>query len=436
MEVQTASPSNEVRLWRGQARLLQDTEKRHHAVVAGNRYGKTHFGAEWVVTRAILNRYSKQILVVAPTHSLLKQVNFPAVLAVLDRARIPYKANLGDLVITLPWGVRLLFLSAETHRRLVGYTAAAYWLDEPGICPEEIERELAKRLSCPNAVVRQGLHTGTPEGINHFAKMFGMGAVTRESPLHSVSETKIVLHGRTYDNPLLDPSYVQELLDAFGWNDNLRRAYIEGEFVPLFENNCFEFLADRDVTDLKADPELGRLTLTFDFNVGLVTWSALQEIKGKHFLVAENERRCRDTDQACDQFIKLLPPQLWAGCEIVVTGDCNGWARDTRSSSNDYDIIKNRLRPLYPRLKIVAPTSNPSVTASIVATNRLLVKEILKVNRQCAGAIESLQTTVFDGKGGIKKPQGDTWTHRSDGLRYYVEEVAPIKSRVNMGITW
>lgn len=423
-------------LWPGQKRLLEDYTKRYHAVVAGNRYGKTVFGARWALTRAILNKDSELGLIVAPKYDLLKQVNVPAFLAALEHSRIPYEVNMSELYVDLPWGQRVLFRSAETWRKIVGYTVAWFWLDEPGLCPEEVNRELTKRLSCPKAHVRQGLYTGTPEGINHYAKMFGPGVVERNGERHSESDNKLVLHGRTYDNPILPPDYVQDLLEAFGWNENLKKSYIDGEFCPLFERNCYELDSTKNLGDYPPNVDNALLDLAFDFNVGLVTWGAFQQAQGKHLLVSENPRHCRDTDQAIDQFESAFPSGKWGYHEITVTGDASGWAKDTRGGVNDYDIILERLRKKYKNVRVVAPRSNPSVTASIVATNRLLVKGLLCFDRRCAKHIESAQTTTFDGKGDISKPSGESWTHAMDDCRYYVDLRAPVRGREGVGLRW
>lgn len=438
MNQQISSNEAEFILWPGQRRLLEDHSKRYHAVVAGNRYGKTVFGARWALTRAILNKDSELGLVVAPKYDLLKQVNLPAFLAALETAGLTdaIEVNMSDLYVDLPWGQRVLFRSAEAWKKIVGYTVAWFWLDEPGLCPEEVNRELTKRLSCPKAIVRQGLYTGTPEGINHYAKMFGCGAVQHDTERHSIAETKLVLHGRTYDNPVLPPEYVQDLLDAFGWNENLRKAYIEGEFVPLFERNCYELDANRHIGDYPPLPDVPHIDLGFDFNVGMVTWGAYQRVEGKHRLCAENPRYCRDTDQAIDQFIDVFKPAIYSEHEITVTGDASGWAKDTRGGFNDYDIILERLRKRYRNVRVVAPRSNPSVTASIVAVNRLLAKGLLCLDRRCTKHIESAQTTTFDGKGDISKPSGDTWTHPMDGCRYYVDLRAPVRGREGVGLRW
>ena len=438
MNPNPSSNEAEFVLWPGQQRLLEDYTKRYHAVVAGNRYGKTVFGARWALTRAILNKDSELGLIVAPKYDLLKQVNLPAFLAALEHARIPYEVNMSELYVDLPWGQRVLFRSAETWRRIVGYTVAWFWLDEPGICPEEVNTELVKRLSCPKAHVRQGLYTGTPEGLNHYAKMFGPMAVERDGERHSAGEGKLVLHGRTYDNPVLPKEYVDDLLEAFGWNENLRKAYIEGEFVPLFERNCYEFDSVRNIGDYPPNPEIPHIDLSFDFNVGMVSWGGYQRREGKHLLVAENPQSCRDTDQACDHFITAFNPALYSEHELTITGDASGWARDTRGGVNDYDIILERLRRHYRNVRVVAPRSNPSVTASIIATNRLLVKGLLCFDRRCPRHVESAQTTTFDGKGGISKPSGsaDTWTHPMDDCRYYVDLRAPARGREGVGLRW
>ena len=441
-EPQQSPPQVEITLWPGQARLIQDRDHFEHGLVSGVGYGKSTFGPPWFHSRCILNKDSKLSLIVAPKYDLVKTVNLEYYVDFLESVGYEnerhFTVNKSELSLTYFFGHKILFRSAETWKRLVAYNASHFWIDEAGLCPPEIRREVVKRTRCPKAQVRQGLYTGTPEGINWYSQLFSPGELVRTGRF-SESDSKLVLHGVTMDNPTLPPDYFDNLRDAFGWNEALWKAYVLGEFVPLFENNCYDFSATENVTDCRPDPSNRTVFLSWDFNVGQVSWGAFQQARGTHYLVAENRKQCRDTDQACDQFLETFKPDQWDNekigrLDLQITGDSSGWARDTRNRvDNDYAIIKQRLTPHFPRLSLRTPSSNPPVSASILATNRMFARKLLFFDRNCGKHISSAQSTVFDGKGGITKPSGDQVTHPMDDCRYYVNLVAPAIDRTQFG---
>lgn len=420
-------------LWPGQRRLLEDIAHQKHAVVAAAGYGKTYFGARWLDARVRMNPRSRHFMAVAETGDLLKNIilkmflDYYESLGWSEGKEFSVGRERSDMQIRYPNGATIFLRSAQTWKKLgTSYTLAAFWVDEASRQPDGIQQELRRRLRCPDARAVQELYTGYGEGLGWYYQEFGSHRVTREGR-HSLGTDRLVLHGRTKDNPLLPLAYLKTLEEDYAHDRNAYSIYVLGEFAALLENGAFEF-SSANLDETKA--EVGApLFLTWDFNIGQVSWGALQ-VKGvTAHLVDENPRRCRDTDQACDQFIAQFPPDVWRGNSILTVGDASGFGTHTSSTSCDYDIIKDRLRPLYPRFELHAKRFNPSVAPSIVATNRLFVKRLLYFSKSCSKHIESAQTTRYDGAGKIEKPSGDAWTHPMDDIRYFVEHWSPVKSR-------
>jgi len=421
----------EVILWQGQERLLKDTSHYFHGVVGAVGYGKTEFGTKWFWLRRQLNRKSHHSLVVAPKNDLLINVNAEAISEYLDT--LGYKRNTHYRFVRDPsnmrfewfWGGVTLLRSAETWRRIVGYSTSDVWIDEAGLCPKEVLTECVKRNRCPQAKHLQILLTGCGEGwlYEWLEEIYDEGAKFSED------EKRLVLHGSAYENKLLPQQYIDQLEDQFAGNEASQIVYIHGGLASIASGNVYSYIAKKDRGPYNPNRENMTLHLTWDFNVGLTGWTAIQQEQGEHRCVAEAPD-CRGTDEACLAFIDAFPPSEWRHHTILVHGDANGWHSDTRTAGNDYVIIEQVLQDHYPRLKVVAGRYNPHVTTRITAVNRGFNKNLLKIGENCPTLANSLAKTRYDDRyGGLHKPAGEAITHRADGLGYYVMDEMPVLDR-------
>lgn len=451
-------------LWDGQERLLKnETQGADHVVVAGNYYGKTTFGATWFTDRLFKNLNSDFSLITAPKEDLLKKGAMLRCIQYWDSLGLRRSGPFADYKIVgnppdIKWrlggsrkGEGHTTMCRSVHRSAVGTLVAVdvshAWMDEPGLSPLQAHIEVTKRVRCQNAVLRQKLYTGTPEGVNWFGEMisdpdlqeeghFLAGPEELEIPRFSVGDKKIVLHGTTYDNPYLPEDYIQGMLRAFGWNPNLKLAYIYGQVVPVYEFRGYDY--DRTKhrkTGLQPFDDGRPLWLGWDFNVtingaGGVSWVTLQEDAGDLYCAAENRGSSRTTWEAVDDFIKQFPTGKWGSTEIIITGDANGWARNSATYNVNYDLIREKLRAAgYRNVTIKAPRGNPSIEFRLTCVNRLFCSdhpETLFIGANCNKLDKSLMQTVINKKGKIVKPQADTHTHPADALGYPVTQLRPI----------
>lgn len=442
--------------WEGQLRLLEDlTDGLELAVVSGNGYGKSHFGAEWHYDRMCLNESSPFSLITANKEDVLKKGPVQRFYDVLQfhglsdkkKAFNDFKIVGKPPDIVFKWGHTVMCRSvhSSTVGSLVGVDVSHSWMDEPGLCPQQASTEVAKRTRCPKAACCQRLYTGTPEGVGWFSEKFG--DLTPEGireiegykiPLHSTGDKKLVLHGTTYENRVLRREYVESLIREFAWNKNLFLAYILGQFVPIYDFRGYDFDRSKHGSELLPIFEDRPLYLTWDFNVtqgrvGGVAWVTMQEQRQDLFVNAENKGASRTTLEAVAGFIKQFPVHTWGHREIIVTGDCNGDSRDTRGYGTDYDIIRQELAKAgYRNVKMQYPTSNPSVSLRVACVNRLFsdtYEAALRVSTVCNRLQNSLMQTTIDDKGQIKKPPGQTHTDFADACGYGAVKLRPIRDR-------
>jgi hypothetical protein len=360
---------------------------------------------------------------------------------------VHYSVNLSDLVVRHFFGHTVYFKTAEAWKTFVGANLSHYTFDEPGRAPEEAHREVNERLRCPKAKVpHQALYVGTPQGRTFYMDVFSgaefediapkLRVGDREYHILEEAKNKLVLHSPTFWNNHLSESFLESLLDVYGHSQQLIDAHIFGQFVALFENNAYEFDESKHVRPCEPDPKNPTIYMGWDFNVGQMAWTAGQLSRGSMWWVRETPAKCTNTDTACQSFVEQFPPSQYGNHEVIVYGDASGWHRDTRGYANDYDIILYKLRAHYPRIRILAPNHNPSVSHRILCVNRALGHNYMYFSPEVRYTIKSMNETAYDGKGGILKPSGDTITHRSDGVGYVTVELFPVIEPTYSGVTW
>jgi hypothetical protein len=434
--------STDCTVHRGFGRLMTDFSTRFHAVVSGIGWGKTHHGPPWCeIRRNGPNQDCKLSLILAPTHALLKNRcfeeyrDFLSVCGLIEGSRGDYSYNRSAPSLTFhDTGQVVLGVTGAKPENLVAYNAGHIWSDEPATQPHETFRRANQRLRDPLARALQMLLTGTGEGFNWYYEEFGPQKCPIEEMdgLYSSGTRRLVLHGSTYDNPYLLQSFTDTLKEEFGFDAAYYDNYILGKWVNLAKNQFyFSFLESKHVGDYPLDRNNKRLVLTWDANVGKMTWVAMQkgfkDGKEAWFARVENGSNGRNYQDACQQFILKFPPAEFKDWHIAVYGDAVLTHRSEHSYQTGVDIIKEMLRPHYPRLSTHVPIANPFVEERSRRTNSLLANGGLYFDRSCRKVIESAKAAETDGKGGIKKPKDDDHTHAMEAVDMAMIVLEPLK---------
>lgn len=169
---------------------------RHVALIAGRGAGKTWAGAYRLLLRATT---PGQYAVVAPTYTMLEDIDWPATRAVAQAMRLDLHEQPGRMMMTLGRS-EIRFRSADRPDRLRGLHLHGAWLDEAAQIDEEVLHVLRPAL-------RGGSHpwlavTTTPKGTAHWTyRLFGP---------QTQPDTEVI-HATTRDNPLLAEAVRQSL---------------------------------------------------------------------------------------------------------------------------------------------------------------------------------------------------------------------------------
>jgi hypothetical protein len=372
----------------------------------------------------------------------------------LEDAQFHVKPLRSSLLFSWEGGGDWLVKSAKT--RLVGANMAWVGADEPGLNAYKAYKDMVARLRHPAARLRQLVLGGTPEGLNWLAELFG----AEKSKLYFVYTLD------TRNNRELmaaHPEYVQDILRTS--TEQEAAAYVGGEFRTL--SGVLVYVTfDRAMhyrPDITPDPNLP-LAITFDFNVDPMSCVIGQAKAGPygreaHVLdgIIQNNSW---TPQVCEEIIRRYGREAatrafgfrgsrgWPG-GAVVYGDATGGSRTPNSNKTNYDWIKELLGPEFPSFRIhesVTRRTNPAEVARTDAVNVLLRNAlgqvrlfIRKREHPIFGVqqdpvyplIRSLEQTIkAPGTDYIHKPAGETHTHPSDALGYWIAAEWPVEKPI------
>lgn len=210
-----------------QDQFVRSTEQ-FPALVMGQGGGKTVGGAiKLIVNHAAFPGVDS--LVIEPTFSNLRQIAIPTLVEWLDRAGIPHRVNLSDMLIYTPdLGNKMLLHSGSAAERITGFEVGRTWIDEPSRIPDY---EIPQRNTWKNALARTrdsrvpaplryvGI-TGTHEGMGTW--------VYRDWESKHKKRGHVVYRGSTLQNPG-QLEYARMLFEEYG--EELARQYIGGYAV-------------------------------------------------------------------------------------------------------------------------------------------------------------------------------------------------------------
>jgi len=319
--------------------------------------------------------------------------------------------------------------------RMIAVTAAWACLDEAALMSEEAYRKITERVRDRRARHPFVAAATTPEGFNWVYDKWVVEPRKRAASASvagdNVNEQFRYVRGRTEDNPNLDSGYIQSLRQQY--DAHLVEAYLNGEFVPMFEGLCFRF-SERDHVSADAvyDKALP-ICMAWDFNVNPMSVTLNHWHAGRAWTFDEIVLKTSHTDEVCEVFLEHYGDHVGG---VRIYGDASGRARSTKARMTDYDIIKDRLGDMR-GFQEHFPVQNPAQRESINTLNALLKNGLgdiaYAIHPNCVETIRSLTTTIYDETtGGIFKGNG-AYEHLTDGLRYFAWSVAPIEQSLRRG---
>ena len=159
-------------------------------------------------------------LILYPTYSLAEEVFVQPFIELLEKCKIPYDYNIASHKFRTIFGNIKIYVTNQANK-IVGSSYTWAGVDELDIesfknADIAISKALGRLRGCEDAEL---FITSTPEGYSFCWDFL----------VNKASDDKIVVHGKTTDNPYLPESYIQSLRDNY--DENLLKAYLDGQFT-------------------------------------------------------------------------------------------------------------------------------------------------------------------------------------------------------------
>ena len=394
-----------------QASFWYDVESEEVALVGPYGTGKT---LSLVIKCYLLKQLNGGLpdMLVSPTYAMARDILYPSVEEFLGEwLGIDVRIKQSSSAIIWPYdGWSPTFVrSAEKATRLKGPTLASVGIDEPGIVSDEAYKTAMSRIRHPRAIVRQGYHTGTPEGvIGWFPDKF---ADPKEPGLRTI-------HASTWHRTMRH--YPAKLKSTYAGTPQMLKAYLEGMFVPLQEGRAHPtFDRTRHLREVFYDPSLP-LILSCDFNVDQMRWvtwqlSPKKEIRVLETLVGNKNGSVPDCARAWVDHWSKRHEHL-----VEVTGDASGSSRSAATGSSCYDELIPILQSKF-QTRFLVPPANPPIRDRVSTVNNRLSGEDgyqVMIDPSNEDLVKDFEGCTWDDlrKGDPRSPRSHTASAFSYGL--------------------
>jgi hypothetical protein len=384
------------------------SEAKHPGLVAGYGAGKSHAAVVRIAIRAL--QYPKLSFgFVEPTFDLIRLIAYPRFMALLDEWGVTYKLNRADNIVTLENEAQIIFRSADTPERLVGFEVADAVIDEADtLRPEQAADVWAKMLGrCrqkkPDGMPNTLGAVSTPEGFGWMYETFG----------RNLRPGYELIRAPTSSNPYLPQGYVAQLEATY--SSAQLAAYLDGQFVNLNSGSVYtgydRRLNHTNITENHGEP----LHIGMDFNV--TNMSATIHVLRDNRPIAVNEIvKVFDTPD----MIRVIK-ERYPSHRIFVYPDASGSQRKTNNASvSDHALLRAA------GFVVCVNTRNPAVKDRILAMNKALEDRTYLINTdRCPALAESLEKQAYNKNGEPDKAGG--YDHVVDSAGYCIVYRYPIQ---------
>jgi len=424
-----------------------DVSSNFLSIIGGFGSGKTHAFCVKSIILAGLNAGYEGALA-EPTNYLVRTRLVPAMLALLEEHRIPYDYEKSDQIFRLHFreGTTTIYcLSGENWERLVGYNLAFFGSDETDTSNQDIAEAMwLKAISRVRwGPVRQIFSTSTPEGYKFLHSFFvekprqlgTLEVLTGEAPgvegsyvrehkgtllMGDSHFTTRAIHATSYENPLLDLSYINSMKANYTLQQ--WKVWALGQFGTLFSQLVYPYFnreknhTNREVTTFsRFEP----LHVGMDFNVGKMA-AVCAFIDGRDCLVIDEITGLADTRAMIAEIRKRYPQR-----PILVYPDASGKNRSVTGVDTSHSMLREA------GFKVVVDPSNPLVGDRVNSVNARFLsaadqRHLFLNTARCPVLTRCLEQQLWVNGEPDKKSDLD---HPPDALGYLVHKNWPLTGR-------
>jgi len=358
-------------------------------------------------------------LVLYPTYSLAEEVFIEPFKEMLDRNGVGYTYNIAAHKFRTSYG-NIKIYQARYPQRIVGSSYTWAGIDELDIEPYRqaelvVQKVLGRLRGCDDAEL---FITSTPEGFAYCHHLF----VEKAGP------DKLLVHGKTTDNPYLPESYIQSLRDNY--DENLLKAYLLGQFTNLQKGSTYAFNRDKNLKECKYDASKP-LQVGLDFNTDpccSVVWQEYPSSPNIRVIAEYSLSHGGEGDlltrRMCETIKHDYPNKI-----INIFPDATGASKHSSSRYSDIEIIRRTQG-----FRVHVRHTNPLVVNRVNSMNNNLNKGNLVIDPSCKNLIKDLEQVINkEGTREIDKSNKNL-SHLTDALGYSVHFLYPT-FKPSIGVT-
>jgi hypothetical protein len=386
------------------------SEAIHPAMVAGYGAGKSQAAVIRIALLALKYK-GLSFAFVEPTYDLIRLIAFPRFEEILDSWGVKYNLNKADAIIKLDNGSQIIFRSADSPERLVGFEVADAVIDEADTLRIDQARTVWTKMlgrirerkpdNSPNTLAA----VSTPEGFGFMYEMWG-----KEN-----REGYELIKAPTSSNPYLPDGYIAQLQATYSGSQ--LSAYLDGNFVNLNAGSVYhEFDRNLNATSqtIMADDVLH---IGLDFNVA--NMSAVVHVVRGDSVHAVNEITGVFDTPTMGRILK----EKYPAHRILIYPDASGNARKSNNASeSDHSILRSF------GFQVLVNSRNPFVKDRVLSVNAMINNQGQRryfVNAQyCPSLAESLEKQSYDKNGEPDKKSG--FDHVVDATGYFIAYRYPL----------
>lgn len=386
------------------------SEAIHPAMVAGYGAGKS----QAAVIRLALLAFKYQGLsfaFVEPTYDLIRLIAFPRFQEILDEWGVQYTLNKADAILKLDNGSQIIFRSADSPERLVGFEVADAVIDEADTLRIDQARTVwAKMLGRirerkPDGAPNTLAAVSTPEGFSFMYEMWGK----------EQRKGYELIKAPTSSNPYLPEGYIAQLQATY--SSAQLSAYLDGNFVNLNAGSVYhEF--DRNLnSSVEVINSDDVLHVGLDFNVANMS-AVIHVLRGDSVHVVNEFTGVFDTPT-----MARLLKERYSTHRILIYPDASGNARKSNNASeSDHSILRSY------GVQVLVNSRNPFVKDRVLSVNAMIhnqgVRRYFVNAAYCPSLVESLEKQCYAKTGEPDKAGG--FDHVVDATGYFIAYRYPL----------
>ena len=386
------------------------SEAIHPAMVAGYGAGKSQAAVIRIALLALKYK-GLSFAFVEPTYDLIRLIAFPRFEEILDEWGVKYTLNKADAILKIDNGSQIIFRSADSPERLVGFEVADAVIDEADTLRIDQARTVWTKMlgrirerkpdNSPNTLAA----VSTPEGFGFMYEMWGK----------EKREGYDLIKAPTSSNPYLPDGYIAQLQATYSGSQ--LSAYLDGNFVNLNAGSVYhEFDRNLNATSqtIMADDVLH---IGLDFNVA--NMSAVIHVLRGDSVHAVNEITGVFDTPTMGRILK----EKYPAHRILIYPDASGNARKSNNASeSDHSILRSF------GFQVLVNSRNPFVKDRVLSVNAMINNQGERryfVNAQyCPSLAESLEKQSYDKNGEPDKKSG--FDHVVDATGYFIAYKYPL----------